>query len=81
MGLDIWIKASSIETPWVREYALILYNEFKDREFTAEDAQKALAKAGRRIENIYKLLSPLLERGLLQRVGETRMAKHSTDSL
>jgi len=70
MGLDIWIKASSIETPWVREYALILYNEFKDREFTAEDAQKALAKAGRRIENIYKLLSPLLERGLLQHVGE-----------
>ena len=70
MGLDIWIKASSIETPWVREYALILYDEFKDREFTAEDAQKALAKAGRRIENIYKLLSPLLKEGLLQRVGE-----------
>jgi len=75
MGLDIWIKASSIETPWVREYALILYNEFKDREFTAEDAQNALAKAGRRMENIYKLLSPLLKRDLLQRVGETKDGK------
>jgi len=75
MRLDIWIKASSIETPWVREYALILYNEFKDREFTAEDAQNALAKAGRRIENIYKLLSPLLQRDLLQRVGETKDGK------
>jgi len=75
MGLDIWIEASSIETPWVREYALLLYDEFRDREFTAEDAQKALAKAGRRIENIYKLLSPLLKEGLLQRVGETKDGK------
>jgi type I restriction enzyme M protein len=70
MGLDFWVKVSGIEMPWVREYALILYDEFKDGEFTAEDAQKALTKTGRRIENIYKLLSPLLKEGLLQRVGE-----------
>jgi len=75
MGLDIWIRALSIESSWVREYALILYNEFKNGEFTADEAQNALAKAGRRIENIDKLLSPLLERGLLQRVGATKDGK------
>ena len=75
MGLDFWVKVSGIEMPWVREYALILYNEFRDREFTAEDAQKALVKAGKRIDNIYKLISPLMKIGLLQRVGETRDGK------
>jgi len=75
MGLDFWVKVSGIEMPWVREYALILYDEFRDREFTAEDAQKALVKAGKNIDNIYKLISPLMKIGLLQRVGETRDGK------
>ena len=75
MGLDFWVKVSGIEMPWVREYALILYDEFRDREFTADDAQKALVKAGKNIDNIYKLISPLMKIGLLQRVGETRDGK------
>jgi type I restriction enzyme M protein len=73
--LELWVKLSSIELPWVREYSLILYNEFKDNAFTADDAQKVLAKAGRSIDNIYKLISPLLKIGLLQRVGETSDGK------
>jgi type I restriction enzyme M protein len=75
MGLDFWVKVSGIEMPWIREYALILYDEFRDREFTADDAQKALVKAGKNIDNIYKLISPLMKIGLLQRVGETRDGK------
>jgi len=75
MGLDFWVKVSGIEMPWVREYALILYDEFRDREFTADDAQRVLAKAGKNIDNIYKLISPLMKIGLLQRVGETRDGK------
>ena len=71
----MWVKLSSIELPWVREYSLILYNEFKDNAFTADDAQRVLAKAGRSIDNIYKLISPLLKIGLLQRVGETSDGK------
>jgi len=71
----LWVKLSSIELPWVREYSLILYNEFKDNAFTADDAQRVLAKAGRSIDNIYKLISPLLKIGLLQRVGETSDGK------
>ena len=71
----MWVRLSSIELPWVREYSLILYNEFKDNAFTADDAQRVLAKAGRSIDNIYKLLSPLLKIGLLQRVGETSDGK------
>jgi type I restriction enzyme M protein len=73
--LELWVRLSSIELPWVREYSLILYNEFKDNAFTADDAQRVLAKAGRSIDNIYKLLSPLLKIGLLQRVGETSDGK------
>jgi len=73
--LELWVKLSSIELPWVREYSLILYNEFKDNAFTADDAQRVLAKAGRSIDNIYKLISPLLKIGLLQRVGETSDGK------
>jgi type I restriction enzyme M protein len=75
VSLDFWVKLSSIELPWVRDYSLILYNEFKDDAFTADDAQRALAKAGRSIDNIYKLISPLLKIGLLQRVGETKDGK------
>jgi len=71
----LWVRLSSIELPWVREYSLILYNEFKDNAFTADDAQRVLAKAGRSIDNIYKLISPLLKIGLLQRVGETSDGK------
>ncbi|MFP3321142.1 MAG: hypothetical protein RXO24_11285, partial [Acidilobus sp.] len=75
MTLELWVRLSSIELPWVREYSLILYNEFKDNAFTADDAQRVLAKAGRSIDNIYKLISPLLKIGLLQRVGETSDGK------
>jgi type I restriction enzyme M protein len=75
LSLDFWVKLSSIELPWVREYSLILYNEFKDDAFTADDAQRVLAKAGKSIDNMHKLISSLLKIGLLQRVGETKDGK------
>jgi len=75
MDLEFWIKASNIEPPWVREYSLILYSEFKGDAFTADDAQRVLTKAGKSMDNIYKLISPLMKMGLLQRVGETKDGK------
>jgi type I restriction enzyme M protein len=72
MDLEYWIRISNLEPPWLRDYFFILFNEFKDRPFTAEEAEACLNKAGRRLENVYKVLSPLMNEGLLQRVGVSK---------
>ena len=71
MGLDLWIKASQIEPAWVRDYLLILYKEVRDNPFTAEEASNIFAKAGRKLDNVYEVLSPLLASGFLKSVGKT----------
>jgi type I restriction enzyme M protein len=71
VGLDLWIKASQIEPAWVRDYLFILYKEVKDRPFTAEEASDIFAKAGRKLDNVYEVLSPLLASGFLKSVGKT----------
>jgi len=72
MDLEYWIRISNLEAPWLRDYFFILLNEFKDRPFTAEEAEACLNRAGRRLENVYKVLSPLMSEGLLQRVGVSK---------
>jgi hypothetical protein len=71
MSLDLWIKTSQIEPTWVREYLFILYEAVKDKPFTAEEASNIFAKAGRKLANVYKVLSPLLASGVLKNVGKT----------
>jgi len=71
LSLDLWTKASGLEPSWVREYFFILYREFRDRRFTAEEARNAVTKAGRSLDNIYKIISPLLKSGLLKEVGRS----------
>lgn len=70
VGLDLWIKASQIEPAWVRDYLFILYKEVKDRPFTAEEASNIFAKAGRKLDNVYEVLSPLLNLGVLKNAGK-----------
>ncbi len=70
MSLDLWIKTSQIEPTWVREYLFILYEEVKDKPFTAEEASSIFAKAGRKLANVYKVLSPLLASGVLKNAGK-----------
>jgi len=71
VSLDLWIKASQIEPAWVRDYIFILYEEVKNNPFTAEEASNIFAKAGRKLDNVYKVLSPLLASGILKSVGKT----------
>jgi hypothetical protein len=71
VSLDLWIKASEIEPAWVRDYLFILYKEVKDNPFTAEEASNIFAKAGRKLDNVYKVLSPLLASGILKHAGKT----------
>jgi type I restriction enzyme M protein len=68
--LDLWIKISQIEPAWVRDYLLILYKEVKDRPFTSEEASNIFAKAGLKLDNVYKVLSPLLNLGVLKNAGK-----------
>jgi len=70
VGLDLWIKASQIEPAWVRDYLLILYKEVKDNPFTAEEASNIFAEAGLKLDNVYKVLSPLLNLGVLKNAGK-----------
>ena len=65
----MWIRVSRVEPSWVREYFFILYREMKDKQFTAEDAQRVFSRAGRSIDNVFKVLSPLQKAGLLRDVG------------
>jgi type I restriction enzyme M protein len=65
----LWIRLSRVEPSWVREYFFILYREMKDKQFTAEDAQRVFSRAGKNIDNVFKVLSPLQKAGLLRDVG------------
>jgi type I restriction enzyme M protein len=65
----LWIRVSRVEPSWVREYFFILYREMKDKQFTAEDAQRVFSRAGRSIDNVFKVLSPLQKAGLLRDTG------------
>jgi type I restriction enzyme M protein len=67
--LDLWVRVSRIEPSWVREYFFILYREMKDKPFTAEDAQRVFSRAGKSIDNVFKVLSPLQKEGLLKNAG------------
>jgi type I restriction enzyme M protein len=67
----LWVKVSKIEPSWVRDYFFILYREIGGKAFTAEEAQRAFSKAGRSIDNVYKVLSPLMKAGLLKEVGKS----------
>ena len=70
MGLDFWLRIPRVEPSWVREYFFILYREMGGRAFTADEAQKVFLRAGRSIDNVYKVLSPLLKAGLLREAGK-----------
>ncbi len=65
----MWIRLSRVEPSWVRDYFFILYREMKDKQFTAEDAQRVFSRAGRSIDNVFKVLSPLQKAGLLKDAG------------
>jgi len=65
----LWIKVSRVEPSWVREYFFILYREMKDKPFTAEDAQRVFSRAGKSVDNVFKVLSPLQKAGLLANAG------------
>ena len=69
MSLSIWSRVAQVEPSWVREYFFILYREFKDKPFTAEEAQRTFFKAGRSLENVFKVLGPLQRAGLVQEAG------------
>jgi type I restriction enzyme M protein len=67
----LWVRVSKIEPSWVRDYFFIIYREIGGKAFTAEEAQRTFSKAGRSIDNVYKVLSPLMKAGLLKEVGKT----------
>jgi len=71
LTLDLWVRISKIEPSWVRDYFFIIYREIGGKAFTAEEAQRTFSKAGRSIDNVYKILSPLMKAGLLKEVGKT----------
>jgi type I restriction enzyme M protein len=71
LSLDIWFRASRVEPSWVREYFFILYRELRGRPFTAEEARSVFVKAGRSIDNVYKVLSPLMKYGLVRESGRS----------
>jgi len=71
LTLDLWVRVSKIEPSWVRDYFFILYREIGSKAFTAEEAQRTFSKAGRSIDNVYKVLSPLMKAGLLKEVGKS----------
>jgi type I restriction enzyme M protein len=75
MSLDYWIKLQNVEPSWVIEYFFILYREFRSKEFTAEEAHEVLAKVGKSISNVYKILSPLMKAGLIKQTGNTKDGK------
>ena len=67
----MWLRGSRVEPSWVREYLLILYREMGGRAFTAEEMQRLFARAGKSIDNVYKVISPLLKVGLLREAGRS----------
>ena len=74
MSLDYWIKLNKVES-WVMEYFFILHREFRGRSFTAEEAHDVLAKVGKDVSNVYKILSPLMKAGLIKQTGSSRDSK------
>lgn len=73
MNLNTWSKLSKLDG-WVKECFFLLYDEFRNTPFTAEEARIALVRRGRALENVYKILSPLLDAGIirkLMRAGKT----------
>jgi len=75
LSIDLWLKLSHVEPSWVREYFFILYREMGNRAFTAEEAQKIFSKAGKSIDNVYKVLSPLMKSGLVKEAGKSADGK------
>ena len=57
------------------EYFFILHREFRGRSFTAEEAHDVLAKVGKGVSNVYKILSPLMKAGLIKQTGSSRDGK------
>jgi len=74
LSLDYWIKLNKVES-WVMEYFFILHREFRGRSFTAEEAHDVLAKVGKDVSNVYKILSPLMKAGLIKQTGSSRDSK------
>lgn len=72
MSLDVWVRLRNVEPSWVREYFFILYREFRDKPFTVEEFRNVLVKVGRSIDNVYKVLSPLIKVGLVRQVSSSR---------
>lgn len=72
MSLDVWVRLRNVEPSWVREYFFILYREFRDKSFTVEEFRNVLVKVGRSIDNVYKVLSPLMKVGLVRQVSSSR---------
>jgi len=75
MSLSYWVKLQNVEPSWVIEYFFILHREFKSKEFTAEEANDVLAKVGKSISNVYKILSPLMKAGLIKQTGNNKDGK------
>jgi type I restriction enzyme M protein len=72
VSLDVWVRLRNVEPSWVREYFFILYREFRDKPFTVEEFRNVLVKVGRSIDNVYKVLSPLMKVGLVRQVSSSR---------
>jgi hypothetical protein len=72
VSLDVWVRLRNVEPSWVREYFFILYREFRDKSFTVEEFRNVLVKVGRSIDNVYKVLSPLMKVGLVRQVSSSR---------
>jgi len=75
LSIDLWLKLSRVEPSWVREYFFVLYREMGNRVFTAEEAQKIFSKVGKSIDNVYKVLSPLMKSGLVKEAGKSADGK------
>jgi type I restriction enzyme M protein len=75
LSIDLWLKLSHVEPSWVREYFFVLYREMGNRAFTAEEAQKIFSKVGKSIDNVYKVLSPLMKSGLVKEAGKSADGK------
>lgn len=63
-----WSRLGQVEEDWVKKCFFLLYDELKDEPFTAEEAQRILAKKDKNLQNVHKVISPLLKAGLVKKV-------------
>jgi type I restriction enzyme M protein len=79
--LDVdWGKVGQLDE-WARKRYFVLVNELTGKRFTVEDVDNVLRKHGLGLENVGKLLSSLIDAGLVEANTDPHDARRKTYSL